>query len=57
MDYNYTQSNLKPTPRLTQTTLTYLTKTIINKISQKKKKKKRKKKKKKKKVIDLTHTK
>ena len=42
MDYNYTQSNLKPTPRLTQTTLTYLTKTIINKISQKKKKKKKK---------------
>ena len=38
MDYNYTQSNLKPTPRLTQTTLTYLTKIIINKISQKKKK-------------------
>ena len=45
MDYNYTQSNLKPTPRLTQTTLTYLTKTIINKISQKKKKKKKKKRK------------
>ena len=42
MDYNYTQSNLKPTPRLTQTTLTYLTKIIINKISQKKKKKKKK---------------
>ena len=40
MDYNYTHSNLKPTHRLAQTTLTYLTKTIINKISHPKKKKK-----------------
>ena len=47
MDYNYTHSDLKPTHRLAQTTLTYLTKTIINKISQEKKKKN---------VINLTHT-